>query len=86
MTRAQGWGPAPIQSQSTVLRLEKTDAIRRSQFATSEGALRLWALLSQDAVQAAHELLSSDEEQAAHGARLQHGVQSVGEAPAAHEL
>jgi hypothetical protein len=36
-------GPAPIQSQSTFL-------------ANSEGALRLWALLSQDAGQAAHGL------------------------------
>ncbi len=54
--------------------------------ATSEGALRLWALLSQDEEQAARELLSSDEEQAAHAAQLQHAVQCVGEASAANKL
>ena len=66
-------GPAPMQSQST-------------QFSIYEGALRLSALPSQDAEPAAHELSLSDEEQAARGARPERGVQSVDEAPAAHEL
>ncbi len=85
MTRVPRMGPAPIQSQSTFLRLERLTQIYRSQFANSEGDLRPWALLSQDAGPAAHELSLPDGEKAAHGARLQRGVQSVDEAPAAHE-
>jgi hypothetical protein len=65
--------PAPIKSQST-------------HFANSEDALPLWALLSQDAGQAAHELSLPDEEQTAHEARLQREGQPFGEVPAAHEL
>lgn len=86
MTRVQDLGPAPIEESIDLIKLEQADAIVRNQSATSEGAPRLWALLSQDEEQAAHERLSSDEEQAARGARLQRGVQSVGEALAAHEL
>jgi hypothetical protein len=55
MTRAQGWDRANTESIEFLTPL-KTDAIPRSQFANSEGALRLWALPSQDAGQAAHEL------------------------------
>ena len=77
--------PAPIQRQSTFKRLEQTGAIARSQSATAVGALRPWAPLSQHAGQAAHEPLSY-EEPSARGARFQCEVESVGEAPAAHEL
>jgi hypothetical protein len=66
-------GPAPIQSQSTFL-------------ANSEGALRLWALLSQDEVQAAHEPQFPHAVHFAHGVRLQDEVQAVDEEQAAHEL
>jgi hypothetical protein len=79
-------GRSPARVNRLFLHLEGAEAIGRNQSATSEGARRLWALLSQDEVLAAHELSSSNEEQAAHAARLQRAVQSVGEAPAAHEL
>ena len=47
-------GPASIHHHSTFASRE-TEAIPRCQFATSEGVLRLWGLLSQDAEQAEHE-------------------------------
>jgi hypothetical protein len=68
------------------LHFKHNDAVLCSHFASSSGALLFSVLLSQDAGQAAHALSSSDEEQASHGAQLERGVQSVGEAPAAHEL
>jgi hypothetical protein len=57
MVRAQV-DPHQFKSESTSLYLKHTDAIRRSQFATCEGVLRVWAPAppSQDEAQAAHEL------------------------------
>jgi hypothetical protein len=60
--------------------------MRPSHFATAEGALRFWALLSQqDEALAVHELSLPDELQASHAVRLQRGEQSVVSARAAHE-
>ena len=91
MFRRQVWwhihDPIAGASRSTFLNVEPTHSIRRNQFATCEGALRLWALRSQrDARPAAHEPWLSGAKQAVHGAPLQRGVKSVGEPPAAREL
>ena len=53
--RAQRWDPHGYTA-NPFSQLEPTGAITRSKFANSEGALRPWALLSQDAGQAAHGL------------------------------
>jgi hypothetical protein len=56
MTRVQGAGPASIGELIDFLQFEQADAIGRGQLVTSVGALRLWALPSLDAEQAAHAL------------------------------
>lgn len=73
-----------MQESIDFLAPRKTDAIRRSQFATSEGALQLWVLLSQDEEHFAHEVQSAHAARSAHGARLEAEVHSADEAQAAH--
>ena len=74
----------PHQIRSTFLHLDHTDAIRRSQFATDEGAPPFWALVSQDAGQAAREQSWSDVVHF-HGVGPQRAVQSADETQAARE-
>ena|ERR1039458_6486321 len=78
-------GPAPKSSIGFPNASERLTQCVAIKLFTGEGVPRLWEPPSQDAGQAARELSLPDEAHSALEVRLQRGVQSVGEAPAAHE-